>query len=342
MNLQKLLLVPLLPMVLTGCNEAIDTVKSARMAINEQYTVDEAFSNRDICGSVDWEVVTDDRSRELVQYTCHIADTETFYENEWQRQKNYLIHELESKQPQIKPFLDGERQELESAERALNEPIPTNRTPLESDRLAELQSLSEMLKENKPSRDLQNYAYTNIPIVKEVAELSQRYYSGYVRDPADRQFAAHKQNENALHQAIEAARPHVQAAIEEERARLAKVQQARDSDSAAYTQQRISRAREALEKLEKQYEAQLAELEAERINKLAGFENAPTIKSVAEVFQWVVKGEEIELVWSGLEGTYSDGQVKDFVHANRLGSLRDVYSNTAKTYREMRQKAPLM
>ena len=97
-----------------------------------------------------------------------------------------------------------------------------------------------------------------------------------------------------------------------------------------------------MEKLERQYETQLAELEAERVNKLAGFENAATIESVAEIFQWVVKGEEIELVWSGLEGTYSDGQVNNFDHANRLGSLRDVYSNTAKTYREMRQKAPLM
>lgn len=331
MNLRKLSLVTLLPVALTGCNEAIDTVKSARMAINEQYTVDEAFSNRDICDSVDWEVVTDDRSRELVQYTCHIADTKTFYENEWQRQKNYLAHELESKQPPIKPFLNGARQELESAERALNKPTPTSSAPLESDRLAELQSLSEMLNENPPSGALQNYAFSNIPTVKEAAELSRRYHNGYV-DPAD------QQNENALRQAIAAARPHVQAAIEEERARLAGVQQARDS----YPQKRVTRAQEALEKLERQYETQLAELEAEHVNKLAGFENAPTIESVAEVFQWVVKGEEIELVWSGLEGTYSDGQVKNFDHANRLGSLRDVYSNAVKTYGEMRQKAPLM
>jgi hypothetical protein len=340
MNLRKLSLVALMPVALTGCNEAIDTVKSARMAINEQYTVDEAFSNRDICDSVDWEVVTDDRSRELVQYTCHIADTETFYENEWQRQKDYLVKELESKQPPIKPFLDGARQELESTERALNKPIPTNRTPLESDRLAELQSLSEMLNENPPSRALQNYS--NTPIVKEVAELSRRYHKGYVRDPADRQFAAHKQNEEALLQAIAATRPHVQAAIEEERVRLAGVQQDRDSDSADYALQRVSKAQEALEKLERQYETQLAQLETERVNKLAGFENAPTIESVTEVFQWVVKGDGIELVWSGLEGTYSDGKVRDFVHANRLGSLRDVYINAIKTYREMRQKAPLM
>lgn len=331
MNLRKLSLVALLPVALTGCNEAIDTVKSARMAINDQYTVDEAFSNRDICNSVDWEVVTDDRRRELVQYTCHITDIETYYENEWQRQKNYLAHELESKQPPIKPFLDGARQELEAAERALNKPTPTSSAPLESERLVELQSLSEMLDENPPPRSLQNYS--NTLIGKELVELTRRYYNQYPRGP---------QIENELRQAIEAARPQVQAAIEEERVRLTGVQQARGNDSAAYAQQRVSKAREALEKLERQYETQLAELEAERVNKLAGFENAATIESVAEIFQWVVKGEEIELVWSGLEGTYSDGQVNNFDHANRLGSLRDVYSNTAKTYREMRQKAPLM
>ncbi len=72
------------------------------------------------------------------------------------------------------------------------------------------------------------------------------------------------------------------------------------------------------------------------------FDGAATIESVAEVFEWVVKNEEIELVWSGLEGTYSDGQIKRFGHINRLGSLQDVYRNNVKTYSDLRQKAPLL
>lgn len=40
MNLRTIILAPLLPLALAGCNEAIDTVKNGRMKINEQYTVD--------------------------------------------------------------------------------------------------------------------------------------------------------------------------------------------------------------------------------------------------------------------------------------------------------------
>ncbi|MEN7270934.1 hypothetical protein [Pseudomonas aeruginosa] len=73
----------------------------------------------------------------------------------------------------------------------------------------------------------------------------------------------------------------------------------------------------------------------------AGWVNFPSAPT-AEVFEWVVKDEEIELVWSGLEGTYSDGQIKRFGHINRLGSLQDVYRNNVKTYSDLRQKAPLL
>lgn len=68
MSLRKITLAPLLALTLSGCNDAIDTVKSSRMEINDQYTVDQAFSNRSLCESVDWDVITDDRNRELVQY----------------------------------------------------------------------------------------------------------------------------------------------------------------------------------------------------------------------------------------------------------------------------------
>ncbi|MDF3932178.1 hypothetical protein [Pseudomonas citronellolis] len=340
MNLRKLMLVPLLPMALTGCNDDIDTVKNARMQVNEQFTIDQAFSNRNICKSVDWEIITDDRNRKLVQYKCHIADIEPYYENERQRQKNNLVSYLASQQPQIKPFLESARVELESAEKSLNAPV-LNKTPLEIDRLSALLNLSEMLNENPPWKSLRGYV--NPPIGQELVSLSQRFYNQYPPDKSNPQrFAAYQQAEQELLQAIATVRPQLQAAIEEERARLAGIQQTRGNESSAYAQQRLAKAREAMDKLQGQYETQLAALDAERAQKLAAFDNAATIESVAEVFQWVVKGEQVELVWSGLEGDYSDGQVKRFGHENRLGSLRDVYSNTAKTYAELRQKAPLI
>ena len=339
MSLRKIILVPFLPMALAGCNESIDTVKNARLKVNEQYTVDQAFSNRDICDSVEWEVITDNRDRELVQYKCHIIGTETFYKTEYDRQKNNLVRYYETVQPAVAPHLEGWQQELESAENALNQPAPTSRAPLESDRLAELQNLSQMLSESPPPRSL----YSNLPLAQDVVALTQRYYVGYVLDPRSPGFNEHKQTENELRLAIEATLPKIQAAIEEERARLAGVQQARGAESVAYAHERVRKAQETIAQMESQYEAQQAALEAERSQKMAEFENAAFIESVAEVFQWVVKGEQIELVWSGLEGIYSDGETRTFSHGNgALGSLRDVYSNGPKTYAEMRHKAPLL
>lgn len=339
MSLRKIILVPFLPMALAGCNESIDTVKNARLKVNEQYTVDQAFSNRDICDSVEWEVITDNRDRELVQYKCHIIGTETFYKTEYDRQKNNLVRYYETVQPAVAPHLEGWQQELESAENALNQPAPTSRTPLESDRLAELQNLSQMLSQNPPPRSL----YSNLPLAQDVVALTQRYYVGYVLDPRSPGFNEHKQTENELRLAIEATLPKIQAAIEEERTRLAGVQQARGAESVAYAHERVRKAQETIAQMESQYEAQQAALEAERSQKMAEFENAAFIESVAEVFQWVVKGEQIELVWSGLEGIYSDGETRTFSHGNgALGSLRDVYSNGPKTYAEMRHKAPLL
>ncbi|HCW1033978.1 hypothetical protein [Pseudomonas aeruginosa] len=337
MSLRKIILVPFLSLALAGCNDAIDTVKNGRMKINDQYTVDQAFSNRSICDSVDWDVITDDRNRELVQYKCHITGIESYYEQEKQRTRENVLSGFDMERRAAQVHLEPARMEVEAAENALSKPRPTSNISLDSDRLNELLAQETLLTDNPPSRSLQNYS--NSP---EVAEAAQRYFLGYVRDPASPQFAAHKQNEQELLQAIEAARAKVQVDIDEERARLSEVQNAREQESVAYAQQRLSRAKELYGNLQNAVAAKLEGLDAQHAAKLKQFDDAATIESVAEVFQWVVKGEEIELVWSGLEGTYSDGQVKTFGHINRLGSLQDVYRNSAEAYSDLRQKAPLM
>jgi hypothetical protein len=339
MSLRKIILVPFLPMALAGCNESIDTVKNARMKVNEQYTVDQAFSNRKVCNSVDWDVITDDRNRELVQYKCHFKGIESYHENGRQQLRAQLLETFDMQRRSAQVHLEPAQMEVEAAEQALNSPRTTSSAPLDSSHLSYLLSLEQALDETPPSRSLQNYSADSI--VGAVAEPARRYFLGYVRDPASAGFAAHKQNEQALLQAIEATRPGLQAAIEEERTRLRDIQQVRQQESSDYAQQRLERARALLDQLQKTADITLAELEVQHAEKLRQFDNASPIKSVAEVFQWVVKGDHIELVWSGLEGTYKDGTVKMFSHAYRPGSLNDVYKNTVQTYEELRQKAPL-
>ncbi|HBO4162237.1 TPA: hypothetical protein L4U03_002982 [Pseudomonas aeruginosa] len=337
MNLRTIILAPLLPLALAGCNEAIDTVKNGRMKINEQYTVDQAFSNRSICDSVDWDVITDDRDRELVQYKCRITGIESYYEQEKQRIRENLLSGFDMQRSAAQVHLEPARMEVEAAENALNKPRPTNNATLNSDRLTDLLAREELLSENAPSRSLQNYSGS-----PEVASAAQRYFLSYVRDPASPQFAAHKQNEQELLRAMATEREKVQAQIAEERARLSEVQNARGQESVAHAQQRLNRATELYENLQNSVAAKLEELDAQHAVRLEQLDNAATIESVAEIFEWVVKDDEIELVWSGLEGTYSDGQIKRFGHIDRLSSLQDVYRNNVKTYSDLRQKAPLL
>lgn len=329
MRLRKITLAPLLALTLSGCNDAIDTVKSSRMEINDQYTVDQAFSNRSLCESVDWDVITDDRNRELVQYKCRISGIESYYEREKQLTRENLLSGFETQRRAAQVHLESARLAVEDAENALKEPGSTFGTTLESERLSELLTLEALLKENPPSRSLLNFSSS-----PEVKEAASRYFMGYV--------PGYKQNERDLLQAMATERPKVQAAIEEERARLSEIQKTQAQKTAAYAQQRLNRATELYQNLQNSVAAKLEELDAQHAAKLKQFDGAATIESVAEVFEWVVKEEEIELIWSGLEGTYSDGSVKKFDHFDRLGSLRDVYRNTADTYSDLRQKAPLM
>lgn len=275
MNLRTIILAPLLPLALAGCNEAIDTVKNGRMKINEQYTVDQAFSNRSICDSVEWDVITDDRNRELVQYKCHITGIESYYAQEKQRIRENLLSGFDLEKRAAQVHLEPARMEVEAAENALNKPRPANTANLDSDRLTDLLAREDLLSENAPSRSLQNYSGS-----PEIAAAAQRYFLSYVRDTTSPQYAAHKQNEQELLRAMAAEREKVQAQIAEERARLSEVQNARGQESVAHAQQRLNRATELYENLQNSVAAKLEELNAQHAAKLKQFDGAATIKSV--------------------------------------------------------------
>lgn len=245
MNLRTIILAPLLPLALAGCNEAIDTVKNGRMKINEQYTVDQAFSNRSICDSLDWDVITDDRNRELVQYKCHITGIESYYAQEKQRIRENLLSGFDLERRAAQVHLEPARMEVEAAKNALDKPRPTSSANLNSDRLTDLLAREDLLSESAPSRSLQNYSGS-----PEVAAAAQRYFLSYVRDTTSPQFTAHKQNEQELLRAMAAEREKVQAQIAEERARLSEVQNARGQESVAHAQQRLNRATELYENLQ--------------------------------------------------------------------------------------------
>ncbi|MBP1146752.1 hypothetical protein JOE33_003675 [Pseudomonas sp. PvP027] len=349
MSLQKIILMALLPVALTGCNDALNTVKNARMKVNEKYTVAEAFGNRDICSSVDWDVIKDDRGREIVQYKCHLTDISSYYDMEKKRQREHLLSIFDTERRVAQVPLEPARLELESAEQAAISPTPANNAAPESELLVQLNELNVILSDASLKQALQLRNRYSLPIGPELIDLSRRYFdqdlwinANGAQNASPERLAAYKQAENELRQAMQVNQDKVLTAIEQERARLNGVQQSRRGESATYAQQRAIKARDAYEKLQSSVESQLAELDANQVSRLKQFDNAAAVVSVAEVFQWIVKGDQIDVIWSGLEGTYSDGQVKTSKHSDLGESLRDIYGNTPKSYSEMRDKAALM
>lgn len=349
MSLQKIILMALLPIALTGCNDALNAVKNARMKVNDKYTVAEAFGNRDICSSVDWDVIKDDRGREVVQYKCHLTDISSYYDMEKKRQRENLLSVFDVERRAAQVPLEPARLELESAENAAISPTTANSTAPESELLVQLNELNEILSDVSLKQALQLRNKYSLPIGQELIDLSRRYFdqdlwikSNGIQNASPERLAAYKQAEINLRQAMQVNQGKLLTAIEQERARLNGVEQSRGAESAAYAQQRAIKAHDAYATLQSSVESQIAELDASQVSRLKQFDNAATVKSVAEVYQWIVKGDQIEVVWSGLEGTYSDGQVKSSKHNDLGGSLRDVYSNAPKSYLEMRDKAALM
>ena len=349
MSLQKIILMALLPVALTGCNDALNTVKNGRMKVNEKYTVAEAFGNRDICSSVDWDVIKDDRGREVVQYKCHLTDISSYYDMEKKRRRENLLSIFDTERRVAQVPLEPARLELESAEQAAISPTPANNTALESELLVQLNELNGILSDTSLKQALQLRNRYSLPIGQELIDLSRRYFdqdlwikANGAQNASPERLAAYKQTENELRQAMQFNQEKVLTAMEQERARLNGVQQSRGAESATYAQQRAIKAHDAYAKLQSSVESQLAELDASQVSRLKQFDNAATVVSVAEVFQWIVKGDQIDVVWSGLESTYSDGQVKSSKHSDLGGSLRDIYSNAPKTYSDMRDKAALM
>jgi len=58
--------------ILAACGGPVSTVKESPLSIDETLTVDQAFSNRNVCKNVSWEEFEDDRGRVVVNYSCEI------------------------------------------------------------------------------------------------------------------------------------------------------------------------------------------------------------------------------------------------------------------------------
>ena len=80
---------------LAGCSSEIDQIKEGRLDAYPDFTVGQAFNNRDVCKQTTWESFEDERGRTIVEYRCDIVGVDTFYQKQAETQLNKLLREQE-------------------------------------------------------------------------------------------------------------------------------------------------------------------------------------------------------------------------------------------------------
>ena len=67
---------------LIGCLDGasdIDIVKEGRFDAHPEFKIGETFDNRSMCESTSWQMVQDNRGRDLVEYRCEIVGVNDYY-----------------------------------------------------------------------------------------------------------------------------------------------------------------------------------------------------------------------------------------------------------------------
>ncbi len=102
---------------LYGCNSDIDAIKNGRLNAYPEYTIGQAFDNRDMCESTDWESIKDKRDRTIIRYTCHMKGVKESYLEEGEK----LISEAKNKDSQKKyqTEIDSWQQKIPEAEASI-------------------------------------------------------------------------------------------------------------------------------------------------------------------------------------------------------------------------------
>ncbi len=85
----------ILACLLYGCNSEVDAIRNGRLEAYPEYTVGQAFDNRDMCESTDWATTEDERGRVIIRYTCHMKGIPSLYK----KQAESLIAESNIEKP---------------------------------------------------------------------------------------------------------------------------------------------------------------------------------------------------------------------------------------------------
>lgn len=126
MNRKRLVLCVLAGVVLTGCgNGAVSAVQESKFDQNPTFTTGQVLNNREVCESVSWRTIKDDRKRTVVEYRCDLKSSgellrstaKAFVESEDQSFTAYLAN-LDANLQKQKDGLQKHKEDLARIEGA--------------------------------------------------------------------------------------------------------------------------------------------------------------------------------------------------------------------------------
>lgn len=343
---------------ISGCGDSVNVVKTSRMNFNTQYTVDEAFSNRKICMDVTWETITDSRQRELVQYKCKIIGVKEFYETQKESHKEQITKVFESELGYANRDLEYAKQYLAQAELNIKKEPETDSTLSEyqSTRERNLKQAKKILNEGNPGEisrlgdeflDMEILEISRALSIQSWMEMihdenhtQKEEFKNYYISPESRD--QYFEMKDILKKSIPQALVKVEAAILQEEQRKSQEHE----KSLTYAK---NRAKQELEQSKADYSAakvaheeKTAKLKEALDERLKEIDRSPElqIESASEIYQWIINGEEIELVWGGIEKTHKDGKTTRSMYYNFNSRpdiyLKDVYQDHIETYSQLR------
>lgn len=318
MRTLKIILAVITTASLSGCNEAIDTVKSSRLNYNDKFTIDEAFSNRKICQKVTWDLIKDDRGRELVQYKCDIKGIKEYYEKHKEAERSKINNFLTGQWQVSERNVEYAKEQVEKREKFLQEAKSAHPKTLDSGTLVYLKSLKEAISSDSPAKlvDLRNYFWDQEK--NSVATMIENYEKEYRRILLNRKNSgATPQIQATLDRLKESLKLElsdelkiITQKIKEETDRLETISQKNLTDQISHLEKELESAQSYYSQtLEKENHSR-KEFEQKATQDIENLEKRPSVVTVHECFQWVVKEDKVEIVASGLEKIYENEKVE--------------------------------
>lgn len=106
---------------LSGCLQGndIEMVKEGRFDDYPEFKIGETFDHRSLCESTSWDLVKDDRGRDLVEYRCEIKGIHAYYTEKLAQQSDQCEAALTTTylDSHLRRFTAQREKELEKAER---------------------------------------------------------------------------------------------------------------------------------------------------------------------------------------------------------------------------------